>query len=249
MVVLNFFRIPVLLALFGIVFSLSSFANDEFKEVKLSARMVLLAKETKGLEKKLEELEQQKMVLLDTIKEHENFLDFAFSLTSNRNGRDLELIQAEYRFKNNQITQIQLNAVRNAVSVPMVLDALPTGLVPIRAGTAFSPGVPAVATSTSVSVLAAKADAVLVPDPVNSTPHRGMTSGMISASTIATNPTDVNALSIGLERVLLEDDRGKIVKKLFQDQKQVKSSKIYHNDKSTDSDDNISDLDDDDLLD
>lgn len=216
MVVLKFLKVPTLLALLIVFFPSSIFSmEDEAIEHKFSARLSeLVAQEVNRLEDVVVRLRTENLTLLRAIQERHSFFDSIFSAAANRNSRDFELIQAEYRFKKGEISQDVLTAVQQKVSAPVIFDSLPADLDPVLRG-GISPGIPALSTSVSVTALAAQADAALAPDHTRSTAHRRMSLGTVSQSTIRSNAADIADLSSGIEKLFLEDDDGTVIKKLI----------------------------------
>lgn len=183
---------------------------------KTSAHLAgFVTEEVKKLEDDVVKLRKENCTLVRTIKKNQRFFDSIFSLAANRNIRDFELIQAEYRFKKGEISQADLTAVQQKVSAPVVFDSLPVDLDPVLRG-GISPGVPALSTSTSVTALAAQAGAALVPDPAHSTAHRRMSIGTVTPSTIRATPADIAYLSSYLGTLLLDGDDEAVIKKLFE---------------------------------
>ena len=197
---LKSFRIYILLLLFSTFLPSISFSASIVKEEepKLSVKMGAFIPGIERLEKRVEELEKE-------VAAHSDILKFLFSPVYNRNNRDFELFKAAYSYKLGFITKGDLREIRQRVSDPLELEALPTGLKVVLNG-GMSPGIPAEATSKSVKELAKHAEAVLSPDRDHSTKYRKMTIGTISPSTIGSNPEETEYLTTKLDQLSLQDN-------------------------------------------
>lgn len=218
MVVLKFLKIPILMVLLSTFFSSSIFSMDGIEEGhQLSSHLGAFVQKVKKLEDVVIELKKDQNALLRIVEAHKDFLEFIFA--ANRNVKDLELTQAEYRCKTDKITPADLLQIQQALSAPVIIPSIPTDLDAVVGQT--SPGVPAASTSAGVTLLAGYAKADLAPDPVNSTPHRRMATATIPASTIRINAGgEIADLDAKMRKILLkdaaDDDDEKIVRKLLE---------------------------------
>lgn len=140
----------------------------------------------KSISTRLQQYRGRIQLLEERLTTHENFLAFTFSLESNRNQKDFELIQAKYREIRGEITTAAFDAIAAELVNPVRLSALPTDLGATVGGT--SAGLPAAISSASVTALAEHAGAALAPDPAYPGGSRRLSLGIIPASTIASAP-------------------------------------------------------------